>query len=65
MEVLIKKLEIVKIANLASKNYFYQLIYVFPCLVTLFKPNIFIKCKLANIFKYLLINLFLLLKPSA
>lgn len=65
MEVIVKEVEVVEVASLANRNYFYQFIHTFPWFFALFRPNIFIKFRLANIFKALLSNSLSLLKLSA
>lgn len=59
------KVEIVKVAYLADKNVFYQLINIYLYLLALFELNTFIKYNFANILKTLPINLFSLSELSA
>lgn len=63
-EVVMEEVKIVKIASLASRNSFYPFMRDFLCLLTFFRPNTFIKFRLANVFKHVLINLSSSLKPS-
>lgn len=64
MTVIAEEVKFVEVASLANKNNFYQFIRNFPCLPTPSRFNIFIKFRLANAFKPLLINSPSLLKPS-
>ncbi len=63
--VVIKKVKVVKIASLATRNNPYQFIHDILCFSTPLKHYILIKFRLVDACKPLLINLPLPLKPSA
>lgn len=63
--VVVREVEVVKIASLANRNNLYQFICDFLCLPAPPRPNTFIKFRLADASKPPLINSPSLLKPSA
>lgn len=52
--IIVEEVKVVEIASLAKKNNFYQFTHIYLYLFAFFRPNIFIKLKLANAFKLLL-----------
>lgn len=52
----VEQIKIVEVASLANRNILYQFICTYPCFFTSSRPNIFIKFRLADIFKLSLTN---------